>query len=82
MMFTAKQKRKIKRIIEAVLLGLFFIGLSVDWVGLMENTLEKIYNIPEYIGWIIVGIMAIFCTVLIIKIVNTAIDMYIEYKED
>lgn len=81
-MFTPKTKKKIKKTIEAVLLALFFIGLSVDWVGLMDNLLEKIYNIPEFIGWIIVGIMAIGCTVLIIRIVNTLINMYIEYKED
>lgn len=40
-MFTAKQKRKIKGAVELVLLGLLFIGLSVDWVSLLEYIFFK-----------------------------------------
>lgn len=43
--------------------------------------MEMIYNIPEVVGWGIVGMMAIGCGILIAKLVKIGMEIYRDYKE-
>lgn len=43
--------------------------------------MEMIYNIPESIGWIIVGVLATLCTLATIKLVKIGMEIYRDYKE-